>query len=342
MIKPLLLAMCILALGVGGALFELQRRWQEPLVLPPAGYVLVVESGESLASVSAKLGEAGILRHPLLLRAWARYVGLDVKIRHGEFLLRPPLTPAQLLETLARGDVIHYQVTLPEGITLRAALQILAAADGIETVLGGVADPFFSELTDTAGNPEGLFFPDTYRYERGATDRALLERAYRRMQEVLADEWPERAPQLPFETPYEALVMASLIERETGVPSERPDIAGVFVRRLARRMRLQTDPAVIYGLGDDFDGNLTRAHLRDDGNPYNTYRHFGLPPTPIALPGRASIHAALHPADGDTLYFVARGDGSHEFSVTLAEHQAAVRRYQLQRREDYRSRPDTR
>ena len=159
------------------------------------------------------------------------------------------------------------------------------------------------------------------------------------MQEVLAQEWSQRDPGLPYESPYEALIMASIIERETGLPEEREQISGVFFRRLQKRMRLQTDPTVIYGLGAEFDGNLRRAHLQDDSNPYNTYRHRGLPPSPIALPGRAAIRAALHPAPGDSLYFVARGDGGHVFSTTLEAHERAVRKYQLQRRADYRSSP---
>ena len=157
---------------------------------------------------------------------------------------------------------------------------------------------------------------------------------------ILEEEWQGRAPYLPYQTPYEALIMASIVERETGLPQERGEIAGVFVRRLQTGMKLQTDPTVIYGLGQAFDGNLRRRHLVDESNPYNSYRHKGLPPTPIALPGRAAIHAALHPVDGTALFFVARGDGGHVFSTTLAEHQRAVRKYQLQRRKDYRSSPE--
>ncbi|WP_269473252.1 endolytic transglycosylase MltG [Kineobactrum salinum] len=188
---------------------------------------------------------------------------------------------------------------------------------------------------------EGLFLPETYRFERGTSDLDILARAHRAMLAALTEEWELRAPDLPYETPYEALIMASIIERETGVPDERQQIAGVFVRRLQRGMRLQTDPTTIYGLGTAFDGNLVRSHLRDGDNIYNTYRHHGLPPTPIALPGRAALHAALQPAEGDSLYFVARGDGSHEFNSTLEGHERAVRKYQLERRENYRSRPGT-
>jgi UPF0755 protein len=205
--------------------------------------------------------------------------------------------------------------------------------------LDGPNDPRLLELVKPAESAEGQFFPDTYHYDRGASDWQILQRAYDAMQQALAEEWSERAAGLPYETPYEALIMASIIERETGLDEERGEIAGVFVRRLQKGMRLQTDPTVIYGLGPAFDGNLTRRHLADESNPFNTYRHGGLPPAPIALPGRASIRAALQPEDGDALFFVARGDGGHVFSATLAEHERAVRKYQLSRREDYRSSP---
>ena len=186
---------------------------------------------------------------------------------------------------------------------------------------------------------EGLFLPDTYQYQRGDSDLDVLTQAYRLMQSHLTDLWETRRRDLLLASPYEALILASIVERETGVARERARIAGVFLRRLQRGMRLQTDPSVIYGLGAEFDGNLTRRQLRDSANPYNTYRHDGLPPTPIALPGRAALRAVFEPADGSALYFVARGDGSHAFSDTLAAHQKAVREFQLQRRADYRSSP---
>ncbi|MEK9765717.1 MAG: endolytic transglycosylase MltG, partial [Thalassolituus sp.] len=182
-------------------------------------------------------------------------------------------------------------------------------------------------------------YPDTYVYHRNEPVSSVIRQAHERLQKVLEEEWQQKAASLPYKTPYDALIMASIIEKETGVASERPVIAGVFVRRLQKGMRLETDPTVIYGLGDSFEGNLTRAHLRDSSNKYNTYRNKGLPPGPIALAGRAAINAALHPAPGTELYFVAKGDGSHYFSSTLSEHNDAVRRFQLRRREDYRSAP---
>lgn len=331
-----LLALLVLV-GAWWCLDLVHRYWEEPLVLGPEGHVLLVERGDSLASIAARLHRAGVLRHPLMLRVYGRFTGADQRIRRGEYLLLPGLAPAGLLRKLQQEEVITYQVTLPEGITLAAAIERLAGHPVLEQTLAGPDDPRILALTGGPG--EGRFFPDSYQFERGDSDWAILQRAYGRMSQVLQQEWRERSPDLPYESPYEALIMASIVERETGLAEERGRIAGVFVRRLQRGMRLQTDPAVIYGLGRAFDGNLKRSHLQDGGNPYNSYRHRGLPPTPIALPGRAAIHAALHPAPGGELYFVARGDGSHEFSSTLEAHERAVRKYQVSRRADYRSSP---
>ncbi len=194
------------------------------------------------------------------------------------------------------------------------------------------------ELGKPDHHPEGWFAPDTYAYVRGDTDLELLDRALADQEQILEQAWEERAEGLPLDSPYEALILASIVEKETAVPDEREEIAGVFVNRLNQGMRLQTDPTVIYGIGDDYEGNIRRHHLQQD-TPYNTYRRAGLPPTPIAMPGEASIRAALNPADTEALYFVARGDGTHVFSRTLEEHQQAVREYQLRRRKDYRSTP---
>jgi len=211
-------------------------------------------------------------------------------------------------------------------------VQLLAALrqqDVIVQTLNGLDDDqIMSRLGYAGQQPEGLFMPDTYHFPRGTTDVAFLQRAYQALAARLAEEWERRDPALPYQTSYQALIMASIVEKETAIPEERPEIAGVFVRRLARGMRLQTDPTVIYGLGSRFDGNLRRRDLITD-SPYNTYMHAGLPPTPIALPGLASIRAALHPAPGDAIYFVSRGDGSHEFSASLEAHNKAVRRYQI-------------
>jgi UPF0755 protein len=240
---------------------------------------------------------------------------------------------------LVAGRVVQYSVTLPEGITLAEALAVMQSSEALDARLDGTRDPRLLALIEPWTEPEGLFFPDTYVFTRGQTDLEILRLAHQRMRALLDMAWNERDSELPYQEPYEVLVMASIIEKETGVPEERERIAGVFVRRLQRGMRLQTDPTVIYGLGEDYAGNLRRSHLRDMTNLFNTYRHAGLPPTPIALPGEAAILAAVHPAPGQELYFVARGDGSHAFSRTIEEHTRAVQQYQLQRREDYRSSP---
>ena len=244
-------------------------------------------------------------------------------------MIGPGVTPAELLDTLVRGDVRQYSFTIVEGWTYRELLRAIADHEALEVTTAyedwpGVLEALEAEFD----SPEGLFLPETYRFPRGTTDVDLLKQAYSLMQSALAEEWEGRASGLPLATPYEALTLASIIEKETALASERPLIAGVFVRRLEKRMRLQTDPTVIFGLGESFDGNLTRSHLRTD-TPYNTYTRRGLPPGPIALPGRAAINAALNPAPGETLYFVATGlgDGSHKFSVTNAEHEAAVAEY---------------
>ncbi|HET8711947.1 MAG TPA: endolytic transglycosylase MltG, partial [Spongiibacteraceae bacterium] len=243
-----------------------------------------------------------------------------------------------------QGHVRTHTLALVEGWTLAQVRAQLDKDTFLQSSLNEVSN---TELLSALGidkkpgrNAEGLFFPDTYVFSGSTSDRDILRQAYRRMEKVLDEEWQQRATDLPYQNAYDALIMASIVERETGNASERPAIAGVFVRRLQRGMLLQTDPSVIYGLAAQFDGNLRRRDLENPDNVYNTYQHRGLPPTPIALPGRAAIHAALQPAGGDALYFVAKGDGSHQFSATLAEHEKAVRQFQIkQRRGDYRSRP---
>lgn len=340
MLKRLLVLLLVTGVVAAALAWQAKQRWEQPLAVGAEGYHLTVAAGQSLRGLAGELQAEGVYDYPWLLRLYGRWSGLDQKIKRGEYLVVPGTTPRELLLLLQSGKVISYQVTLPEGITLAQAIRILASDERLEHTLTGVGDPRLAEFSQGRINGEGLFFPDSYQFERGTSDLAILQRAYDTMQQILQQEWQGRAEKLPYTDSYEALIMASIVERETGTPSERDEIAGVFVRRLAQRMRLQTDPTVIYGLGDAYTGNLTRAHLRDDDNAYNTYRIKGLPPGPIALPGREAIHAALHPADGKTLYFVARGDGTHHFSETLAEHQQAVRKYQLRRRDDYRSTPE--
>jgi UPF0755 protein len=235
-----------------------------------------------------------------------------------------------VLERLVSGKTIQYPVTLVEGWTFRQAVDHIAEDPRYGDLLGKSDADLMAALGRGGEHPEGRFFPDTYAFPRAATGLDVLRRALERMDQVLAEEWAARAPDLPIDSPYEALILASIVEKETGLAEERPAIAGVFTRRLQKGMRLQTDPTVIYGMGERFDGDIRRADLRE-ATPYNTYVITGLPPTPIALPGRAAIHAALNPEPGEALYFVARGDGGHVFSATLEEHNAAVRKYQLSR-----------
>ena len=340
MIRRLLIALAILAVTVGLVLREVEQRWSQALNISGDGYHLTIVSGQGLRSIARGLQLEGVVSQPYLLLAYGRWTGLDAQIKRGEYLIPPGTTTAELLDLLGAGSVIQYQVTLPEGITLVQAIAILGEHKQLVATLEGPEDERIRQLILPRQSPEGLFFPDSYRFEKGTTDWQILQRAHGRMREVLAREWLDRQPSLPYESPYEALIMASIVERETGVAIERPEIAGVFVRRLLKKMRLQTDPTVIYGLGDQFDGNLRRRHLQDESNPYNTYRHKGLPPSPISLPGEAAINAALNPDSGTALYFVARGDGSHQFSDTLQEHQNAVRKYQLNRSATYRSSPE--
>lgn len=331
----------LIALAVLGAIAvrELRDRWTTPLVISEPGYVVTVAPGDSLRTIADTLHQAGVLLYPHLLKVYGRWTGLDQQIQPGEYLLRKNATPESLLRLLKSGDVIQYQVTFPEGITLTDALDILAQQDPLTKTLAGASDPRILEIVKPHSHPEGLFFPDTYHYARNDTDWSILHRSHSRMNAVLWEEWEQRTSPLPYQTPYDALIMASIVERETGIPEERAQISGVFVRRLQKGMPLQTDPTVIYGLGIGFDGNLQRRHLMEEGNSYNTYRHTGLPPTPIALPGRAAIHAALHPAAGNSIYFVARGDGGHVFSDSLDEHNQAVREHQLHPSENYTSTP---
>lgn len=340
MIQKFLVLLIALAVLGAVAVKELRLDWATPLVVPEEGFTLTVAQGDSLRRVVDTLHQAGVLAYPRLVILYGRWTGLDQQIKPGEYLLPRNSNAESMLNLLQSGEVIRYQVTLPEGITLAAALDILAHQEQLKRILEGTTDPRILELIKPHLNPEGLFFPDTYHYQRSDTDWSILQQAYLAMSALLQKEWEARAFPLPYATPYEALIMASIIERETGLPEEREQISGVFVRRLQQGMLLQTDPTVIYGLGVEFDGNLQRKHLSEDSNSYNTYRHLGLPPTPIALPGQAAIHAAMHPDAGSSLYFVARGDGGHAFSNTLEDHNKAVRRYQLRRNRNYSSTPE--
>ena len=291
--------------------------------------VIEIERGTGFGRLARDLEHLGVVRSAALFSFLARLENAAESVRAGEYRFAPAAAPDTVLRQLVDGDVIVYRLQILEGWSVSDLLDAVTKAPALEPTLEGTdVGELLARLGLGAEHPEGQFFPDTYHYVRGATDAEILRMAYKKMRSVIQTEWNGRARDLPYRDQFDALVMASLVEKETGLAEDRARVAGVFVRRLKRGMRLQTDPSVIYGLGRDFDGNLTRAHLARDG-PYNTYARPGLPPTPIALPGRAAIQAALHPSQEAFMYFVARGDGSSKFSATLEEHLAAVRRFQL-------------
>lgn len=309
------------------------------LPLPDAGYRVEIKKGSNFTQVTESLARDGIIPDAFLARLWLRLQPGEKKIHPGVWLLRSPHSTVSALELILAGNAQSAsRMTIVEGISYRDLRDLLAARDDvISSGLETDAD-VLAALEAAESHPEGLFAPDTYAIGAGDTDIKILRLLYQRQKRILEEEWDRRAPDLPYKTPYEALIMASIVEKETGVGSERAQIAGVFVRRLQKGMRLQTDPTVIYGMGAQYDGNIRRDDLRRT-TPYNTYRISGLPPTPIALPGRAAIHAALHPDDGDAIFFVARGDGTHEFTSTYAAHRRAVEKYQKRRQAAYRSAP---
>ncbi len=332
--KVLLFLLIVLVL-FAGMTFVMWQGYQSFLSKPLGlSQDLTVKKGTSAYKLGKQWQKDGVIKnfynYQLLLK-------MKPELRHikaGEYEISPEMTAQQVLQKLVDGKVISYQFSIIEGsniyemlANLAADLRLQASINGLEALNQAFADKSQQHL-------EGMFFADTYQFSKGDSDLDLLKRAQQQLNKVLQQEWQNRAENLPYKNPYEALIMASIIEKETAIPEERPIIAGVFVRRLQKGMKLQTDPTIIYGLVADpninYDGNIRR---KDKTNPHawNTYVHFGLPPTPIAMVGREAIHAALHPADGKALYFVAKGDGSHYFSATLAEHNRAVRKYQLKR-----------
>jgi UPF0755 protein len=317
---------CALVAGAAFAAFA-WRALHAELPIPPAGAWLEVANGARLRRVTSELAQRGLLDHPVLLDLYARLRGNATRIRAGEYQLAPGTTPLSLVDKLVSGQVFQHQLTIVEGWRFADLLTAVRAHAAIRagTLDGG---EIMAALGEPGVHPEGQFFPDTYFFPRGTTDLELLRTAHEALREHLAKAWEARAPDIQVRTPYEALILASIIEKETALPAERGLISGVFQQRLRRNMRLQTDPTVIYGLGVGFDGNLRRQDL-DRDTPYNTYKRAGLPPTPIALPSNASLEAAVRPERTDALYFVAtgRGDGSHYFSATLEEHERAVRDY---------------
>jgi len=338
--RALLWLTVVAALFVGGGYGFWWYKLQEPLQVPEQGMIFEIPRGASVQRVAQDLQAAGVLDHSLWMRLYIRLHPEVSHVQAGEYRLDPGLTLPGLVALFNSGRIVSYPIQFVEGWTFRDVRRELARHEKLVQLTAGLDDAEIMARLERPGyHPEGLFFPDTYYFHKGMSDLDVLATALRRMDHILAEEWEKRQEKLPLKTPYEALILASIIEKETGVPYERAQISGVFVRRLQKGMRLQTDPTVIYGLGENYRGNLTRQHLREL-TPYNTYRIAGLPPTPIALSGREAIHAALNPAPGKELFFVARGDGTHHFSVTLKQHQEAVLKYQVRkRRADYRSSP---
>ena len=324
-VRILLLLAAAALVGVAGVAFTWYRT---PLALPSSPYDFEVKSGATLTAVARSLADKGVLPHPLALVALARWRGVDRTIKAGSYEIAAGITLPGLLGKLTQGDVTQTALTIVEGATFADMKRALREnADVANTAIDLPDAELLAKLGIAEKSGEGLFFPDTYFFAKGATDVAVMKRARRLMIDRLAAAWNARAPELPFATPYEALILASIVEKETGRTADRALIASVFVNRLKRGMRLQTDPTVIYGLGDKFDGNLRKQDLEAD-TPFNTYTRDGLPPTPIALPSQASIDAVLRPPPSQYLYFVSRGDGTSEFSTNLADHNRAVSKYQ--------------
>ncbi|MCC2674203.1 MAG: aminodeoxychorismate lyase [Ramlibacter sp.] len=318
------LALLAALAGLGAAWYWLRQ----PLPMNAATVELSIEPGTLPRGVAQSVRDAGVRVDPRLLYAWFRVSGEGQRIKAGNYELERGITPIRLLDKLARGEESLRAVTLVEGWNWRQVRAALARADQLRPEAAKLSDADLMALLGRPGvAPEGRFFPDTYTYSRGSSDVKVLQRALRAMDKRLAQAWAARSPESVLKTPEEALTLASIVEKETGKAADRTLIASVFQNRLRIGMPLQTDPTVIYGLGEGFDGNLRRVHLQTD-SPYNTYLRPGLPPTPIAMPGKASLLAAVQPAPGKFIYFVARGDGTSHFSETLDQHNRAVNKFQ--------------
>lgn len=324
----ILLAAATAALALWWLRWDMDRVLHTPLDLG-GEQRLVVKPGTSLGAIGAELAARGWMQRPYYFKFAGKLQGRAGSVQAGEYALHPPVTPLDLLDILVSGKVIQHSLTLVEGWTFRQVMEAVRQSPELAHTLASDRPRYVMSAIGRAGTfAEGRFFPDTYHFPAGTTDVQFLRRAFRTMSRILKEAWAHRDTGLPYQSAYQALILASLVEKETAVPAERPRIAGVFVRRLEKGMKLQTDPTIIYALGKNYDGDIRTRDLSID-SPYNTYLHAGLPPTPIGLPGQASIEAALHPASGTELYFVSRGDGTHKFSSTLSEHNAAVRKFQL-------------
>jgi UPF0755 protein len=324
------------ALGIVGAAatawFNYRHFTESPLPGARADATIDIARGARYRDIVRQLRREHVSRaSPLNWRLLGRELGVAGRLHAGEYALPPGITPRELLRRMAIGDVVQHRFTIVDGWTFKQLRFALATENGLAQTLPGVSDEDIAKRVGIDdGKPEGWFLPETYAWVKGESDVEVLKRAHVAMQKILDRLWAARSSDASLATPYQALILASIVEKETAQPSERPLIAGVFLRRLKVGMRLQTDPTVIYGIGDAYDGTIHRRDL-DTDTPYNTYTRDGLPPTPIALPGVAAIEATLHPTPGDALYFVARGDGTHEFSPSLDAHNRAVQKYQLHR-----------
>jgi len=327
-LRRLLLLAVAAGLAAAGWLYWFSSH---PLALPGDPYEFTVPKGGGLATVSRQLYEAGVLADPWTLRALARTRETPAVVQAGTYRLEGAVTPTQLLDKLARGDVVMIEVRFVEGTTLRQWLAQLAQEPRVKHTPAAADEAGVRAALELGErSPEGWLFPDTYRFAPGVADVEILKRAHAAMKRRLDAAWEARDPALPIRDVYEALILASIVEKETGSAAERPLVASVFVNRIRKGMRLQTDPTVIYGIGEKFDGNIRKRDLTTD-TAYNTYTRDGLPPTPIAMPGAASLQAVSRPATSEYLYFVGKGDGTHQFSRTLEEHNRAVSKYQLKR-----------
>ena len=324
-------ALVVIVLACAGLAGAVLWWLDHPLDLASPAVDLSIEPGTSARGVAQAVAQSGVRVEPDLLYAWFRLSGQDRQIKAGSYEIEAGATPRSLLRKLVRGEESLRTVTLVEGWNFRQVRQALASAPQLAPDSASLSEAALMQQLGRAGvAAEGRFFPDTYSYAKGSSDLKVLARALRAMDRHLAEAWAQRTPDSPLQQPEQALVLASIVEKETGSPQDRALIAGVFTNRLRVGMPLQTDPTVIYGLGESFDGNLRKKDLQTD-TPWNTYTRNGLPPTPIAMPGRAALLAAVAPARTDALYFVARGDGSSEFSRTLDAHNRAVDKYQRKR-----------
>lgn len=328
MIKSIVMFTLLMVLGMlliwSGMHYHIVQK--KPVVLQAT--TLEIKKGDTLESVTRALRAQNIAIDPFWFKLFAYRNHLDRILKVGEYVLTEGLTAADILALLVEGKTRQYSITFPEGWNFKQMLQAIKDNPNLQhTLSDDELQHVMKRVGSDAAHPEGQFFPDTYFFEKNSSDVELLKRAHDAMQNLLNSEWPKRNVKVPLESPYQALILASIIEKETAAAEERKQISGVFSRRLKKGMLLQTDPTVIYGMGDDYHGDIRREDLREQ-TPYNTYVIKGLPPTPIALPGKEAIIAALHPADGDALYFVSRGNGHHAFSATLEEHEKFVDRFQ--------------